>query len=179
MLRAVPKNWFSWKFEIFDGEVCVANLDLADGTPGLFFISAIQGRTFEIFLEEHKEHESWIDGAIDLFLDYDDYPILLREDGRTIASATKTNSFKETFDVVFDQTGYILQRNMRGYRKFELADGSQVVGSIHPVRWHWIGRKAIVELPEYFPLEVQVFITGLVLYQWKKENDNKHSGQSE
>ena len=42
MLRAVPKNWFSWKFEIFDGEVCVANLDLADGTPGLFFISAIQ-----------------------------------------------------------------------------------------------------------------------------------------
>ena len=32
----------------------------SDGTPGLFFISAIQGRTFEIFLEEYKEHESWI-----------------------------------------------------------------------------------------------------------------------
>jgi hypothetical protein len=88
----------------------------SDGTPGLFFISAIQGRTFEIFLEEYKEHESWIDGVKDLFLDYDDYPILLREDGRTIASATKPSSFMETFDVVFDQTGYILQRR-RGYRK--------------------------------------------------------------
>ena len=120
MLRAVPKNWFSWKFEIFDGEVCVANLDLSEYVPGgraFFSVSAIQGRTFEIFLEEYKEHESWIDGVKDLFLDYDDYPILLREDGRTIASATKPCSFMETFDVVFDQTGYILQRR-RGHRKF-------------------------------------------------------------
>ena len=95
-------DFFSWEFEIFDGEVCVANLDLPDGTPGLFFISAIQGRTFEIFLEEKitfKDLLLWK-------LDYDDFPILLREDGRTIASATKPSSFMETFDVVFDQTGY-------------------------------------------------------------------------
>ena len=96
MLRAVPKNWFSWKFEIFDGEVCVANLDLPDGTPGFFFISAIQGRTFEIFLEEKitfKDLLLWK-------LDYDDFPILLREDGRTIASATKPSSFMETFETL-------------------------------------------------------------------------------
>ena len=154
MLRAVPKNWFSWKFEIFDGEVCVANLDLAWFREEVEF--AIQGRTFEIGRE----------GVMSSVF-------LLREDGRTIASATKTNSFKETFDVVFDQTGYILQRNMRGYRKFELADGSQVVGSIHPV--HCIGRKAIVELPEYLPLEVQVFIAWLVIMLWKRGSSRSRS----
>ena len=98
MLRAVPKNWFSWKFEIFDGEVKVANLDLAWFREEVEF--AIQGRTFEIGRE----------GVMSSVF-------LLREDGRTIASATKPSAFRRSFDVVFDQTGYILQRR-RGHRKF-------------------------------------------------------------
>tara|TARA_B100000809_G_scaffold145470_1_gene143058 strand:- start:348 stop:734 length:387 start_codon:yes stop_codon:yes gene_type:complete len=106
----------------------VANLDLAwFRDEGEF---AIQGRTFEIFLEVRKTTFK------DLVLDEDDPPILLREDGRTIASATKPSAFRRSFDVVFDQTGYILQRVL-GWplcgRRFELAEGSQVVGSIHPV----------------------------------------------
>ena len=113
MLRAVPKNWYSWKFEIFDGKVCVANLDLAWFREEVEF--AIQGRTFEIGRE----------GVMSSVF-------LLREDGRTIASATKPSSLMQTFDVVFDQTGYMLQRDRDG-RRFELAEGSQVVGSIHPV----------------------------------------------
>ena len=117
MLRAVPKNWFSWKFEIFDGEVCVTNLDLAWFREEVEF--AIQGRTFEIGRE----------GVMSSVF-------LLREDGRTIASATKPSAFRRSFDVVFDQTGYIFQRVL-GWplcgRRFELAEGSQVVGSIHPV----------------------------------------------
>jgi len=102
----------------------VANLDLAwFRDEGEF---AIQGRTFEIFLEVRKTTFK------DLVLDEDDPSILLREDGRTIASATKPSSLMQTFDVVFDQTGYMLQRDRDG-RRFELAEGSQVVGSIHPV----------------------------------------------
>jgi hypothetical protein len=102
----------------------VANLDLARFRDEGEF--AIQGRTFEIFLEVRKTTFK------DLVLDEDDPSILLREDGRTIASATKPSSLMQTFDVVFDQTGYMLQRDRDG-RRFELAEGSQVVGSIHPV----------------------------------------------
>ena len=155
MQRAVPTNWFSWKFEIFDGEVCVANLDLAWFREEVEF--AIQGRTFEIGRE----------GVMSSVF-------LLREDGRTIASATKPSAFRRSFDVVFDQTDYKLEAVAPFVRRFELRKDFRVVGSIHPV--HWIGRKAIVELPEYLPLEVQVFITGLVFSQWKKQNDNSESG---
>ena len=152
MLRAVPKNWFSWKFEIFDGEVCVANLDLAWFREEVEF--AIQGRTFEISRE----------GVMSSVF-------LLREDGRTIASATKPSAFRRSFEVVFDQTGYKLEAVAPFVRRFELRKDFRVVGSIHPV--HCIGRKAIVELPEYLPLEVQVFITGLVFSQWKKQTHNR------
>ena len=63
----------------------------------------------------------------------------------------------------------LLTSHPHGFRVSRSDDRGQVVGSIHPV--HWIGRKAIVELPEYLPLEVQVFITGLVFSQWKKQTD--------
>ena len=147
MLRAVPKNWFSWKFEIFDGKVCVANLDLA------WFREkgelAIQGRTFEI------GREGIMSGVF-----------LLRGDGRTIASATKPSAFRRSFDVVFDQTGYKLETVSPFVRRFVLWKDRRVVGSIHPV--HLFSRKAIMELPEYLPLEVQVFIAWLVIMLWKR-----------
>jgi hypothetical protein len=91
----------------------VANLDLSEYVPGsraFFSVSAIPGRTFEIFLEEHKENESRIDGVKDLFQGTGQPPTLLREDGRTIVSAKRLdcNSDKSPFEVVFDQTVYQL-----------------------------------------------------------------------
>jgi hypothetical protein len=157
MLRAVPKNWFSWKFEIFDGEVCVANLDLAWFREEVEF--AIQGRTFEIGRE----------GVMSSVF-------LLREDGRTIASATKPSAFRRSFEVVFDQTGYKLEAVAPFVRRFELRKDFRVVGSIHPV--HCIGRKAIVELPEYLPLEVQLFIAWLVIMLWKRAPSRIVAGRS-
>ena len=136
----------------------MANLDLAwFRDEGEF---AIQGRTFEIFLEVRKTTFK------DLVLDEDDPPILLREDGRTIASATKPSAFRRSFDVVFDQTDYKLEAVAPFVRRFVLRKDFRVVGSIHPV--HCIGRKAIVELPEYLPLEVQLFIAWLVIMLWKR-----------
>jgi hypothetical protein len=154
MLRAVPKNWFSWKFEIFDGEVKVANLDLAWFREEVEF--AIQGRTFEIGRE----------GVMSSVF-------LLREDGRTIASATKPSAFRRSFDVVFDQTGYKLEAVGPFVRRFELRKDFREVGSIHPV--HLFSRKAIVELPEYLPLEVQVFIAWLVIMLWKRGSSRRRS----
>ena len=136
----------------------MANLDLAwFRDEGEF---AIQGRTFEIFLEVRKTTFK------DLVLDEDDPPILLREDGRTIASATKPSAFRRSFDVVFDLTDYKLEAVAPFVRRFVLRKDFRVVGSIHPV--HCIGRKAIVELPEYLPLEVQLFIAWLVIMLWKR-----------
>ena len=156
MLRAVPKNWFSWKFEIFDGKVCVANLDIAWFREEVVF--AIQGRTFEIGRE----------GVMSSVF-------LLREDGRTIASATKPSAFCRSFEVVFDQTGYKLEAVAPFARRFVLRKDFRVVGSIHPAR-RWLTRKTIVELPECLPLEVQVFIAGLVLCRWVPDIDHDNSG---
>ena len=170
----------------------MANLDLSEYAPGsraFFSVSAIQGRTFEIFLEEYKEGKSWIDGVKDLFQGTGEPPTLLREDGRTIVSAKRLdfNSDKSSFEVVFDQTVYELNPvNMSlldwlttgiyihiplKLPPFELRKSGRVVGSIRPAR-RWLTRKAIVELPEYLPLEVQVFITGLVLCRWVPNIDH-------
>jgi len=151
MLKAVPKNWFSWKFEIFDGEVSVANLDLSRFREKGEL--AIQGRIFEI------GREGIMSGVF-----------LLREDGRTIASATKPSAFRRSFEVVFDQTDYKLETVSPFVRRFVLRKDRRVVGSIHPV--HLFSRKAIVELPEYLPLEVQVFIAWLGIILWKRQQDS-------
>ena len=212
MLRAVPKiimpelpdrslrslwaarharfDFFSRQFEIFDGEVCVANLDLSEYVPGtqaFFSVSAIQGRTFEIFREEYNREESWGGRVKALVQGTDEPPTLLREDGRTIVSAKRLdcNSDKSPFEVVFDQTVYklepvysLLDWLVKGIYigipltlpAFELRKSGRVVGSIHTARW--LSRKAIVFLPEYLPLEVQVFIAGLVLCRWVPDIDH-------
>jgi hypothetical protein len=151
MLKAVPKNWFSWKFEIFDGEVSVANLDLSRFREKGEL--AMQGRIFEI------GREGIMSGVF-----------LLREDGRTIASATKPSAFRRSFEVVFDQTDYKLETVSPFVRRFVLRKDRRAVGSIHPV--HLFSRKAIVELPEYLPLEVQVFIAWLGIILWKRQQDS-------
>ena len=223
MLRAVPKiimpelpdrslrslwaacharfEFFSRQFEIFDGEVCVANLDLSEYVPGtqaFFSVSAIQGRTFEIFREEYNREESWGGRVKGLVQGTDEPPTLLREDGRTIVSAKRLdcNSDKSSFEVVFDQTVYelnpvnmsLLDRLATGiyihiplklppfelWTLFPSRKRDRVVGSIHPAR-RWLTRKAIVELPEYLPLEVQVFIAGLVLCRWVPNIDHRGS----
>ena len=150
----------------------MANLDLSEyvgGNQAFFSVSAIQGRTFEIFRGEYKEHESWIDGVKDFVLGTDERPTLLREDGRTIVSARRLNCNcdKSPFEVVFDQTVYklepvysLLDWLVKGIYivipltlpAFELRKHGRVVGSIHTARW--LTRKAIVFLPEYLPLEV-------------------------
>jgi len=165
----------------------VANLDLSEYDPGsqaFFSVSAIQGRTFEVFCEEYNRKESWRDGVKDFVQGTDEPPTLLREDGRTIVSARRLNwnCDKSPFEVVFDQTVYklepvysLLDWLAKGIYigvaltlpAFELRKHGRVVGSIHTARW--LTRKAIVGLPEYLPLEVQVFIAGLVLCRWKPD----------
>ena len=96
-----------------------------------------------------------------------------RGGGRTIASATKPSAFRRSFEVVFDQTDYKLETVSPFVRRFVLRKDRRVVGSIHPV--HLFSRKAIVELPEYLPLEVQLFIAWLVIMLWKRGSSRSRS----
>ena len=151
MLEAVPKSWLSWDYDILENRVPVAILDLAwTREKGEL---AIAGRSYEI------GREGAMSGAF-----------FLRKGGETIASATKPSAFFRSFDLVFDQSGYTLKAASSLVRRFVLSQGSRVVGSVRPV--NMFTRRAVVDLPEDFPLEVRVFITWLVIILWKRDGNS-------
>jgi hypothetical protein len=148
VLTAKPKRWASWDYEIFESGSLVAKLELAwlreRGTLRL------QGGTFEI------GRDGLAHGAF-----------YLRKDGETIVSATKPSLFFRAFDIVLGQARYRLEAAALFGRTFVLREGRRVVGSIKPLRL--FSRNAAVDLPVELPLEVQVFITWLVVVLWKRQ----------
>ena len=148
MLRAEPKNWFSWDYPVYDDGAPVADLDLAwVREAGEVIIESVACTLYR---------ESLLSGAF-----------ILEAGGFLLARAEKPSALFRTFEIAYDDRHhYTLQARSAFSRTFVLREGDRETGSIYPD--HLFSRKMTVDLPEALPLAVRVFITWLVLLMWKR-----------
>lgn len=120
---------------------------------------------------------AWVREAATVTIDNADYTIgregllsgafQLKKRGETVASAKKPSAFSRSFELRIGNEGYTLAAASPFTRRFVLRKGASDVGEIRPA--HWFTRKAIVDLPKGIPLEVQVFLTWLVVILWRRQ----------
>ena len=147
MLTAKPKNIFSWNYDVSDKSGHVATVSLRWlGEAGRV---ALRGRTYEI------GRDGWLSGAF-----------YIEERGNRLASAKKSSAFVRSFEVSTSSGRFTLRAKSPFARTFILERKGRIVGSIRPVGL--FTRKAMIDLPKEVPLEVQVFLTWLVVVLWKR-----------
>ncbi|MFQ5568745.1 MAG: hypothetical protein ACE5G0_03660 [Rhodothermales bacterium] len=148
MLRVLPKRWFSWDFTIYDGDVSVADLDLAVfKEAGTLHIGGIACTMYR---------EGLMSGAF-----------VLEAEGYVLVRAEKPSALIRMFEVTYDDKRYMLKARAAFFRAFELLEGEQRIGVLSPD--HAFTRKMTADLPEAMPLAVRVFIIWLVLILWKRD----------
>ncbi len=150
MLRAVPKRWFSWDFNL---------VDPSGASRGEVALSVWRERGS--LRTEGPEYAVTRQGMTG--------PFLLKQGGREQASALKLGVFKQEFALTHDGDHYLLKRISAWRREFGLFKGATQVGSIVPESW--FARAARIDLPEGLPLWFQAFIVWLTLLMWKRDSD--------
>ena len=93
--------------------------------------------------------------------------------GAVIAEASKPSAFLRTFEVTAGGKQLTLRAVSAFRREFHLFDGAAWIGRIRPVSA--FRRTATAEFPETMPLELQLFVTFLVLVLWKRQADRAAS----
>jgi hypothetical protein len=155
MLTIIPKGWFSWDFNILDGDKKLALIDLAwTREAGVLLLD---GQSYKV----HREH--WFGGAF-----------MLEQDGQVLARAIKPSAWKRALQIEHGEHRYILKPVSSFGRSFELVDGERVIGSIRPQ--HAFTRKANIDFPESIPLPVRTFMVWLTIILWKRESDAAAAG---
>jgi hypothetical protein len=140
-------HWYSWDFDVTDGERNIANLDLsAWGEKGVLTIDGVA----------HRVYREGV-GSGDF---------LLERDGVVLARATKPSAFRSAFEVRHDGRTYDLEKASFWQRRFVLRSGNTEIGSLAPRSA--FGREAIAALPETWPLPLKVFVIWLVVILWKR-----------
>jgi hypothetical protein len=151
MLKAIPKAWFSWDFDILDPSgQSIAKVDMsAWREKATFAIGDVSCRIYR---------ERLMSGAF-----------LLEAEGSVLARAIKPSAFRDSFVVDYDGRQYTLGRRSVFGREYILKQDSREIGSMAPEAW--FTRKVIVNLPDDLPLAVRVFVVVLVLILWKRDSN--------
>jgi len=151
MLRAEPTGWFAWNYKILRGDLCFARIDVDWARPRGEV--TIDREVYEV------AREGLMSGAF-----------VMSRRGQVLASAIKPSVFQRRFEIDHDGSSYVLESRSSFLRKFVVlgADGREI-GAVRPVRL--LSRKAIVDMPPDMPLELQVFLTWLVLVMWKRQHE--------
>lgn len=149
MLRAVPKSWFSYSFDVFDRTgTRVATADLSNWRENAKL--EVGGRRYL------ARHETWAREFV-----------LEGEDGLIVAMAEKPSGWREIFSLEYGGARYELRKESPWKSAFVLSrEGVGVVGSIR--QKSFFGRETSVELPEELPVEVRVFILWLATLMRKR-----------
>ncbi|WP_342002382.1 hypothetical protein [Chlorogloeopsis sp. ULAP02] len=147
MLRTVPRHWFTWNCEVIEDDISVAEIQFAAWT-----------NTGELLVEGDRyqvRRESSFSGNF-----------FLEKDGTRLLKAVKTSPFR-VFWVYYADREYELKAKSSWKRTFLLLSQAETIGVVRPE--HAWTRRAIVDLPDNFPLVVRLFMVWLVLSSWKQE----------
>jgi hypothetical protein len=157
MLTVVPKRWYSWDFEVVDGERQLAFMDLSSWIEkGVLSVDGVEHRVYR---------EGMASGDF-----------ILERSGTVLARGTKPSAFRNTFIVSHHGREYTLRKKSAWGRAFVvIADGpgeagsriESEIGSLAP-QSAWT-RRATVDLPKDWPLAIRVFVIWLAVIIWKRE----------
>ena len=149
MLQARPVSAFSRHFQLESDGRTVATLDVScwkeAGTV------SIDGTDYSL-VREHL-----LDGAF-----------VLQGGGEELARAVKPSAFRSRFDLEIGGRQLTLAKPSAFCRAYQVVDGEEVVGTVRPAGW--FTRRVLVDLPQDWPLAVQVFVFWLALVIWNREN---------
>ena len=162
MLDAKPTGFLSWDYHVYEGEREVAFLDV-----GLL----LEGADLDIGGIPFRLSREGVAG---------DYTLAF--EGIVIARATKRSIFTGTFDVVLDApladtdtTRLLVKRKSLVSDRFEVFAQGDVpdapgvrLGVVR--KRNMLTRRASVDLPDTFPLGVQVFLLWLAVLMWRRGN---------
>jgi hypothetical protein len=155
MLRAVPKSWFSWDFDVLDGAQTVAEIELAWwAEKGRL---TVQGASYEVY------RKGWWGGAF-----------VLEAGGAVLARAEKPSAFLRSYVIEHAGKRFTLRAESPFGRSFLLVHAPQAIGSLSPEGL--FTRRARVDLPEDLPLPLRVFIVWLVLILWRRASHSAAAG---
>ncbi|MBF2009480.1 MAG: hypothetical protein IGS49_29670 [Chlorogloeopsis fritschii C42_A2020_084] len=147
MLRTVPRNWFTWNCEVIKNDISIAGIQFAAWTNTGELI--VEGDCYRVY------RESAFSGNF-----------FLEKDGNRLIKAVKPSPFR-VFRVYYAGREYELKAESSWKRIFLLLSQGETIGVIRPE--HAWTRRALVDLPENFPLVIRLFMVWLVLLSWKQE----------
>jgi hypothetical protein len=147
VIEAVPKGWFSNGFRLQQAHGTVAELNVSGWKEKAEF--DIAGGQYRLY------REGWASGAF-----------VLESNGKVVARAMKPSAFKARFQVEVGGRTFDLRRTTWS-SSFGLFEGDRQVGSVR--RAGMLTRRAVIELPDAWPLAAQVFVFWLALVMWNRE----------
>lgn len=95
---------------------------------------------------------------------------LAEANGEIIASAVKPCALLRQFVIRFDDREIESTAASPFVRSFVIRENGFDIGTIRPL--HMFTRKALIDLPDDFPLEVRVFTFWLVVLMWRRQASN-------
>jgi hypothetical protein len=151
MLQAIPRHWYSWRYDLVEGtthlaEVCVSSWRAAGQIT-------VGQNTFKV------SRQGMFRGAF----------LLESSDGSILARAEKPSVFRRSFDIQHQGRHYILKTGSMFGRRLVLLDGMIEVGSL--TARSILSRRAEVNLPEDLPAPVKAFVVWLSVLLWKRASD--------
>jgi signal transduction histidine kinase len=151
-LSIVPKRWYSWDFNVFDGSRQVALVDVSTWREKGTLV--VDGAEYRV------SREGIMSGDF-----------TLERHGSVLARATKPSAFRHTFIIKYDGREYVLRKKSIWRRAFVLLRNEDTeVGGVSP-NSIWT-RDATVSLPDEWPLAIKVFVMWLAIILWKRDADS-------
>jgi hypothetical protein len=148
MLLAVPKSIFSKKYDLYDDESHLTQINLSQIRERAEFV--VDGKTIDVIKESAFRSDFY-----------------LIVDGERKVEAHKRSVWSYTTDVTIGGEQFILKRKNWYCRTTELWFGEQKVGEISASNWY--SRKAQVDLPESIPLEIRLFFLIITIFYWNRD----------
>ena len=155
MLHARPKNFFSHAYRVFHGEKLVARVDVSHFSRR----GALAVGNRELVLRKQ--------GVL-----HPEYLMLLNEEA--VAQARKESFLCDRVQLLLGGADCELRRKGLFGSCYLVWLGDEQIGEIR--RTNLFSRRAVIDLPEEWPLELRLFVFWIVVLFWRRDTASSSGG---
>ena len=149
MLQAVPKGWFSSKYDVSNDNVPVGTINFsAWREEGELTIG---GSIYRVY------REGLMSGSF-----------VLELNGSILARAQKPSALYRTFIIELGEKKYVLEAKSAFSSKFMLIEGERQIGSAY--REGVLARKSLADFPDEIEITIRMFLLWLVMILWRRSD---------
>jgi hypothetical protein len=94
--------------------------------------------------------------------------IFVLQSGDAALARAQKITFKEAFEIDFDERRFELKRLSIFQRQMGLFEGGAQIGHISTTSW--LGLEAVIDLPYDIPILLQVFLFWLATFLWRRDS---------